>query len=263
MNPTLGSAVKWRTSVLLFIPILAIAAVVMTFVTAREGHLSARMAQNSQEDGYLAKTDKGRATLSPDGDGGNEAVGQSLTHDLDLGNEEYQHWEGKALGAMRDGSLKDGRKMFKLIQAFGSLLPRIQHVTKMGTPSVDQFRNYIAPAGLPVVFTDMYKSHPLRKWSWETLKKQYGHLKYDDVRQGALHNDTSQFGKRNVNRVSVKLSDFIDLVSGARKAKGSAEEGLYIAKKQLLPKEAVQKEFPYPPFYSGNMDTCFTEPSSW
>lgn len=265
MVGSLGSAVRCRSTVLLLFPLLAIAAVVGSFFSARYG-LSGRVSGPADSGKVLVRQER-----AVDGDDGPaqehaDAVAADESPErpaLDLRRMEYRSWETKARAALRDGSQKDARKMFKLIQAFGSFLPRIQEITRMPTPSVDVFRKYIAPAGLPVVFTDMYKNHPLRQWNWSALKKKYGHLQYQDVRQGALQNDSSLYGKKMVNRVNVKLSDFIDLVTGQRKATGSKEEGLYIAKKQLLPKSVLQKEFPFPPFYSGAMENCFTEPSSW
>ena len=242
---------RWKSSVVITIPVLVLAAISMSFLSARSGHRLLKSGKPAvvDDDPHL-----------PDDGNGQDMPSNSK---LDLRNEEYHHWEDRARAAMRDGSVKDPRRIFKLIQAFGSLLPRIQEVVRMPTPTVQVFRKYIAPAGLPVIFTDMFKDHPFRQWTWAVLKKKYGHIKFQDVRQGSLQNDTSPYGKKGVNRVSVQLADFIDLVTGTKKAKSSAEEGLYIAKKQLLPKDILQKEFPYPPFYNGVMENCFTEPSSW
>jgi len=60
----------------------------------------------------------------------------------------------------------------------------------------------------------------------------------------------------------VSLADFIDIATGKRKPK-KGEQGLYITKQRVIPKEALEKEFYYPPFYPGSHKQCYLEPTAW
>ena len=146
--------------------------------------------------------------------------------------------------------------------ALSALLPPIQNVSKMPTPSREVFLDYVAPSGLPVVFTDMLVGTKLENWSWRMVRERWGEHVYRNIRQGDFSTKVDKFGKHLVNRVNVKLKDFIDVVTGARTG-GEKERGLYIAKKTLFPQAELEKEFFYPPFYPGDHKTCFLEPSGW
>ena len=62
--------------------------------------------------------------------------------------------------------------------------------------------------------------------------------------------------------MSVKFADFIDVVTKDR-APRAYEKDLYITK-QHLPREALAKDFMWPPFYTAkNMTKCFLEPTGW
>ena len=158
---------------------------------------------------------------------------------------------------------KGGKRTdFELVVLLSALLPPIQNVSKMPTPSSEVFLNYIAPTGLPVVFTDMLVGTKLENWSWQMVRDRWGEQVYRNIRQGNFSTKVNRSGKHLVNRVNVKLKDFIDIVTGARKS-GEKEQGLYIAKKALFPQAELEREFYYPPFYLGDHKDCFLEPSGW
>ena len=148
------------------------------------------------------------------------------------------------------------------VVVLSSLHPTMKNISRMSLPTPETFRNYIAPAGLPVIFTDMLNGQSLADWTWDYIRARWGTIVYRNIRQGNFSTKTSKSGKHIVNRVSVTLNDFIDVVTGVRKP-GPNEEGLYIAKKRLIPVKDLEKEFFYPPFYPGKHQTCFLEPSSW
>ena len=154
------------------------------------------------------------------------------------------------------------RAAFDKVVALSSLLPPFKNITHMKTPFPDTFRDYIAPMGLPVIFTDMLEGEPLGRWTWEYVRLKWGKTVYENIRQGNFSTRTSKSGKHYVNRVTVTLEDFIDVVTEKRKP-GKKEEGLYIAKKRVIPVEALEAEFYYPPFYPGQHKTCYLEPTGW
>lgn len=154
------------------------------------------------------------------------------------------------------------RAAFEQVVALSSLLPKITNISRMKTPSPETFRNYIAPVGLPVVFTDMLEGQMLGTWTWDYVRSKWGDQVYSNIRQGNFSTKTSKSGKHTVNRVSVRLRDFIDVVTGKRKPT-EKERGLYIAKKRVIPVEALEAEFYYPPFYPGPHKNCYLEPTGW
>ena len=154
------------------------------------------------------------------------------------------------------------RAGFEQVVALSSLLPKITNISRMKTPSPETFRNYIAPIGLPVVFTDMLEGQMLGTWTWDYVRSKWGDQVYSNIRQGNFSTKTSKSGKHIVNRVSVRLRDFIDVVTGKRNPT-EKERGLYIAKKRVIPKEALEAEFYYPPFYPGPHKNCYLEPTGW
>lgn len=154
------------------------------------------------------------------------------------------------------------RSDFELVVILSELLPPIQNVSKMPTPSREVFLDYIAPIGLPVVFTGMLAGTKLDNWSWQMVRERWGEHVYRNIRQGNFSTKVNKFGKHLVNRINVKLKDFIDVVTGARKG-GEKEQGLYIAKKALFPQAELEEEFYYPPFYPGDHKSCFLEPTGW
>ena len=154
------------------------------------------------------------------------------------------------------------RAAFEQVVTLSSLLPKITNISRIKTPSPEAFRNYIAPMGLPVIFTDMLEGQKLGKWSWEYVRSKWGHVVYHNTRQGDYSTKTTKQGKHFINRVSVKLSDFIDIVTGKRSAEKS-EEGMYITKQRVIPVEALEEEFSYPPFYPGSHKRCYLEPTGW
>lgn len=143
-----------------------------------------------------------------------------------------------------------------------SFLPPITNVSRMPTPSSQVFCNYISPVGLPVIFTDMLLGTKLENWSWDMVKDRWGNHIFHNTRQGNYSKKINRFGKHRINRVSVKLSRFVDLVTGTEQP-NEHEQGLYITKQKILPPEALDNEFYYPPFYPGNHRTCFLEPTGW
>ena len=142
-----------------------------------------------------------------------------------------------------------------------ALLPRITQVVRMPTPHTEVFSNYIAPVGLPVIFTDLVSKDVMYKWNWEYIGAKYGHLQFGNVRQGNYTDMESKSGKKTINRVKMTVRDFTDIVTGRREAKEN-EELVYFAKKGLVTGKEFGKEFGYPPFY-GNIDQCFLPPSIW
>ena len=151
---------------------------------------------------------------------------------------------------------------FEKIVALSSLLPPLTNISRMKTPSPETFRNYIAPAGLPVIFTDMLEGQKLGGWTWDYVRSKWGEVVYQNVRQGDFLTKTSKNGKHIINRVTITLKDFIDVITGKREA-GEKEMGLYIAKKRVIPVEVLESEFYYPPFYPGAHKSCYLEPTGW
>lgn len=154
------------------------------------------------------------------------------------------------------------RAAFETVVALSSLLPRIKEVPRIKTPTPETFRSYIAPVGLPVVFTDMLVGTRLADWSWDMLRARYGHQVFHNTRQGNYSTKKTSFGKQVIGRTSISLADFIDVATGKRKPK-KGEEGLYITKQRIIPKEALDEEFFYPPFYPGSHKQCYLEPTAW
>lgn len=155
------------------------------------------------------------------------------------------------------------RAAFEQVIALSSLLPKIRNISRIKTPSPEAFRSYIAPVGLPVIFTDMLDKQPLARWSWDYVKTRWGDHVFHNTRQGNYSDSkTTKSGKYFVNRVSVRLSDFIDIVTG-KKPPSKGEEGLYITKQKVIPREALETEFYYPPFYPGSHRDCYLEPTGW
>ena len=154
------------------------------------------------------------------------------------------------------------RAEFELVTALSTLLPKIYNISRMKTPSPETFRNYVAPLGLPVIFTDMFDSSPLRQWNWGYVRSKWGRHVFSNTRQGNYSSKKSSSGKQIINRVSVKLADFIDVVTGERVPRES-ERGLYITKQKVIPPEELETEFSYPPFYPGPHKTCYLQPTAW
>jgi hypothetical protein len=148
---------------------------------------------------------------------------------------------------------------FELIVHLSSILPKIDNITRIPTPSSEIFLNYIAPVGLPVIFTDMLVGTSFNEWTWDKVKRSWGNQVFHNTRQGNYQNKVNKFGKFGINRISVQLSDFIDIVNGLKEP-SEHEKGMYITK-QKLPFNAI--EFYYPPFYPGNNKRCFLEPTGW
>ena len=156
----------------------------------------------------------------------------------------------------------DPRAVFDQVVALSSLLPKLENISRFRTPSPEAFRNYIAPMGLPVIFTDLFDGEMLRQWSWEYIKSKWGSTVFYNTRQGDYSNKTTLSGKHYVNRVSVSLADFIDVVTGKKEA-SDKEKGLYITKQRIIPVEALEAEFYYPPFYPAPHKKCYLEPTGW
>ena len=157
---------------------------------------------------------------------------------------------------------KDSRAAFEKVVALSSLLPRLSDVPRMKTPPPKVFREYVAPVGLPVIFTDMFEGEKLSRWTWNYVRSKWGKTVYEDVRQGDYSEEVSKFGKHLVNRVGVTLENFIDVATGKRETR-EGEERLYIAQKRIIPVEALETEFFYPPFYPGDCKKCYMEPTAW
>ena len=156
----------------------------------------------------------------------------------------------------------DQRAAFEQVVALSSLLPRLTNISRLATPSPEAFRNYVAPVGLPVIFTDMLKGSRLQKWSWDYVRAKWGHHVFHNTRQGNYSSKKSASGKYSVNRVSITLGDFIDVATGRREPRVS-EVGLYITKQKIIPPKDLETEFVYPPFYPGPHKTCYLEPTAW
>ena len=154
------------------------------------------------------------------------------------------------------------RAAFELVVVLSGLLPKITNISRMETPSAEAFRNYIAPVGLPVIFTDMLDGRKLGAWTWDYIKAKWGDTVFHNTRQGKYSIKTNKYGKHFVNRVSVRLTDFVDVVTG-KKAASKEEEKMYITKQRVIPKEALEAEFYYPPFYPGSNRNCYLEPTGW
>ena len=154
------------------------------------------------------------------------------------------------------------RAAFDKVVTLSSLLPGLKEIPRMRTSSPSFFRDYIAPVGLPVVFTDMLEGTKLSRWTWDYVRSKWGKTAYLNTRQGDYSTKTSKNGKHLVNRVTVTLDDFIDVATGKRELR-KRERNMYIAKKRLIPVEALEKEFYYPPFYPGNYKKCYLEPTGW
>ena len=159
-----------------------------------------------------------------------------------------------------DGS--DPRTAFEQVVALSTLLPKITNISRMRTPSPEAFRNYIAPVGLPIILTDMFDGSRLREWTWDYIRGKWGDQVFHNTRQGNYSSRKTTAGKYFVNRVSIKLADFIDVVTGRRMPKEN-EKGLYITKQKVIPAEALETEFQYPPFYPGPHKNCYLEPTAW
>ena len=159
-------------------------------------------------------------------------------------------------------NVSNPRAAFEQVVVLSSLLPKITNISRIRTPGPGAFRNYIAPMGLPVIFTDMLEGEKLADWTWEYVRSKWGHIVYHNTRQGEYSTKISKLGKHYVNRVSVKLADFIDIVTGKRQPEKS-EEGMYITKQRVIPVEALEQEFIYPTFYPGAKKKCFLEPTGW
>ena len=156
----------------------------------------------------------------------------------------------------------NSRAAFELVVALSSLLPKVKNISRISTPSPEAFRNYIAPIGLPVIFTDMLEGTKLSSWTWDYIKSKWGETVFHNTRQGKYLSKMNKYGKHYVNRVSVKLSDFVDVVTGKRAASKDEKE-MYITKQRVIPPEALQTEFFYPPFYPGSNQKCYLEPTGW
>ena len=156
----------------------------------------------------------------------------------------------------------DQRAAFEQVVALSSFLPRLTNISRLATPSPEAFRSYIAPVGLPVIFTDMLEGSRLRQWSWNYVRAKWGHHVFHNARQGNYSTKKSASGKYTVNRVSVTLGDFIDVATGRREPRES-EVGLYITKQRIIPPEDLEREFVYPPFYPGPHKSCYLEPTAW
>ncbi len=153
------------------------------------------------------------------------------------------------------------RNDFDTVVTLSLLLPPIKNISRMLTPTHEMFRNYIAPAGLPIIFTDMLVGTSMDNWSWDYVKENWGNTVFRNTRQGNYSTRVTKLGKHKIHRVSVRLSDFIDVVTGKRKPNEN-EKGLYITKQKVLPTEDLENVFYYPPFYFGRQ-RCFLEPTGW
>ena len=154
------------------------------------------------------------------------------------------------------------RAAFETVVALSSLLPRIRNISRIKTPTPEAFRSYIAPVGLPVIFTDMLEETRLADWTWDMVRTKYGHQVFHNTRQGNYSTKKTSYGKQVIGRTSVSLADFIDVATGKRKPK-KGEQGLYITKQRVIPKDALEEEFYYPPFYPGSHKQCYLEPTAW
>lgn len=184
--------------------------------------------------------------------------------------EPYENERGKRLNTLHAAAEldlenrkhKNDRTDFEDVKLLSSLLPHIKNITRMPTPTPHTFLNYIAPVGLPVIFTDMLVGTKLAHWSWDMVKENWGDTIFGNTRQGNLSSKTNKHGKQYVNRVSVRLSEFVDVVTG-KKDPGEKEKLLYITKQRVLPPQSIREYFVYPPFYPGNNEKCYLEPTGW
>ena len=163
---------------------------------------------------------------------------------------------------LRSAGDGDERADFEQVVALSTLLPRLTNISRLKTPTPRAFRDYIAPVGLPVIFTDMLDGSQLKEWSWDYVRAKWGHHVFHNTRQGNYSSKKTTSGKYYVNRVSVTLADFVDVVTG-RRAPRKSEEGLYITKQKVIPQEELETEFVYPPFYQGPHKNCYLEPTAW
>ena len=186
---------------------------------------------------------------------------------------EYHHQAARTLGSaalskeieeaiFNDEHSTHSRAAFELVVKLSALLPKITNISRIRTPSPEAFRDYIAPVGLPVIFTDMLEGKALGKWTWDYIKSKWGETVFHNTRQGKYSTKTNKYGKHFVNRVSVKLADFVDVVTG-RRAPRKDEKDMYITKQRVIPPEALEAEFYYPPFYPGEHKKCYLEPTGW
>ena len=163
---------------------------------------------------------------------------------------------------MRASEFKGSLNEFERVVAVSSLLPPIVNITRIPSPTPEAFLQYIAPVGLPVVFTDMLEGTSLSGWTWDMVQKRWGDHTYSNTRQGNYSPKVNRFGKHFIHRVTVKLKDFIDVVTGKREPT-EKEKRLYITKQRVLPPNQLEKMFYYPPFYPGDKKKCFLEPTGW
>lgn len=157
---------------------------------------------------------------------------------------------------------KNPRASFEQVVLLSTLLPKLTNISRIKTPSPETFRNYIAPVGLPVIFTDMLEGQQLGHWTWDYVRGRWGDTVFHNTRQGNYSTKVTSGGKHYIHRVSVKLSDFIDVVLGRRRARGD-EEALYITKQKVIPAQDLETDFYYPPFYPGPHKNCYLEPTAW
>ena len=157
---------------------------------------------------------------------------------------------------------KGSRTDFNRVILLSNLLPHINNISRITTPSKRTFLDYISPVGLPIIFTDMLVGTTLENWSWDYVKKRWGNHIFHNTRQGNYSSKVNKYGKHYVHRVSVRLGDFIDVVTGVREPRNQ-EKALYITKQKIIPPEAMDEEFYYPPFYPGKHRNCFLEPTGW
>ena len=177
-------------------------------------------------------------------------------------HQESEEIASMVMALLRKVDESSPRAAFEQVVALSTLLPKITTISRLKTPSAETFRNYIAPVGLPVIFTDMFDGSLLRQWNWDYVRAKWGKQVFHNTRQGNYSTKKTSSGKYSINRVSVSLGDFIDVVTGQRAAK-EHERGLYITKQRVIPTEALEAEFFYPPFYPGPHKSCYLEPTAW
>jgi hypothetical protein len=88
------------------------------------------------------------------------------------------------------------RADFEFIVSLSANIPKLKSVYRLKTPSPQYFRDYIAPAGVPVIFTDMLKGTSFEDWSWDYLKRRFGHIVFNNTRQGDYRSSSSRLGKQ-------------------------------------------------------------------
>ena len=167
-----------------------------------------------------------------------------------------------ALEKLLNSESKGPRGEFDKVVALSSLLPPISNISRIPTPASEFFLQYIAPVGLPIIFTDMLVGTSLDNWSWDMVRERWGERVYSNTRQGNYSSRVNRFGKHYISRVTIKLKDFIDVVTG-RRAPNSREKGLYITKQRVIPQDQLRQLFHYPPFYPGDHSRCYLEPTGW